>query len=760
MPGEDRAGEEARSREEWSLVSKAVAPPVLRHYPRLRIFGVLLCSFINTIFHSSEEYHKMTTHTGMNLVFGVFLIVSSFSLTLVISETNSKHVSALNVLYQSLDSSSRENLDAWTSNGGDPCGDSWKGISCSGSDVTEIDLSEMDLSGSLGYALDKLDKVTYFDVSKNKLKDTIPYQLPPNLQHLDLSSNKFTGSVPYSISQMSDLTYLHLNNNKLSGSLSDMFTQLTKLTEMDLSFNSLSGALPQSFKSLSSLNVLLLQNNKFTGSINVLAELPLQDLNVGNNQFTGWVPEELKSINNIETGGNSWSSGPAPPPPPGQKLDKESKEKERSGLSGMAVAGIIMGVLLFISIIIALFSKRSSPTSIHYFEDDKLSQHGPISPLSSQESSINMFPDMHKGFREIRSSNASSTISVKTSQTSASMGRKPSDHLKSFNGKELPDLLNVEIGGSVQATYYSLADLQSVTGNFANGRLLGEGSIGRVYRAKFRDGRVLAVKKIDSSHFRGGRGADFSEIVANISKLHHPNIAEIVGYCSEQGQNMLLYDYFRNGSLHEFLHLSDDFSKPLTWNTRVRIALGTARAVEFLHEVCSPPCIHKGIKSSNILLDTELNPHLSECGMESLYESTSQNLGTGYKPPECSKPSDYTMKSDVYSFGVVMLELLTGRKPHDSSKPRTEQALVRWAYPQLHDIDALEKMVDPALRGLYPPKAISRFADIVALCVQPEPEFRPPVSEVVEALLRLVQRSNVGQREDPNASCRTDGSDF
>ncbi|VFQ92539.1 unnamed protein product [Cuscuta campestris] len=670
MPGEDRAGEEARSREGWSLVSKAVAPPVLRHYPRLRIFGV----------------------------------------------------SALNVLYQSLDSSSRENLDAWTSNGGDPCGDSWKGISCSGSDLSDnafvlkiaySDLSEMDLSGSLGYALDKLDKVTY----------------------LDLSSNKFTGSVPYSISQMSDLTYL------------------------DLSFNSLSGALPQSFKSLSSLNVLLLQNNKFTGSINVLAELPLQDLNVGNNQFTGWVPEELKSINNIETGGNSWSSGPAPPPP-GQKLDKESKEKERSGLSGMAVAGIIMGVLLFISIIIALFSKRSSPTSIHYFEDDKLSQHGPISPLSSQESSINMFPDMHKGFREIRSSNASSTISVKTSQTSASMGRKPSDHLKSFNGKELPDLLNVEIGGSVQATYYSLADLQSVTGNFANGRLLGEGSIGRVYRAKFRDGRVLAVKKIDSSHFRGGRGADFSEIVANISKLHHPNIAEIVGYCSEQGQNMLLYDYFRNGSLHEFLHLSDDFSKPLTWNTRVRIALGTARAVEFLHEVCSPPCIHKGIKSSNILLDTELNPHLSECGMESLYESTSQNLGTGYKPPECSKPSDYTMKSDVYSFGVVMLELLTGRKPHDSSKPRTEQALVRWAYPQLHDIDALEKMVDPALRGLYPPKAISRFADIVALCVQPEPEFRPPVSEVVEALLRLVQRSNVGQREDPNASCRTDGSDF
>lgn len=88
------------------------------------------------------------------------------------------------------------------------------------------------------------------------------------------------------------------------------------------------------------------------------------------------------------------------------------------------------------------------------------------------------------------------------------------------------------------------------------------------------------MKKIDSSLLQGWRGGEFAEMVSNISKLRHPNIAELIGYCSEQGQNILIYEYFRNGSLHEFLHLSDDFSKPLTWNTRVRIALGTARAVE------------------------------------------------------------------------------------------------------------------------------------------------------------------------------------
>ncbi|XP_020595342.1 protein STRUBBELIG-RECEPTOR FAMILY 6-like [Phalaenopsis equestris] len=106
----------------------------------------------------------------------------------------------------------------------------------------------------------------------------------------------------------------------------------------------------------------------------------------------------------------------------------------------------------------------------------------------------------------------------------------------------------------------------------------------------------------------------------------------------------------------------------------------------------------------------------------------------------------YTLKSDVYSFGVVMLELLTGRKPFDSSRPRSEQHLVRWATPQLHDIDALDKMVDPQLQGLYPAKSLSRFADVIAICVQPEPEFRPPMSEVVQALVRLVQRANVNQR--------------
>ncbi|KAK4587615.1 hypothetical protein RGQ29_018860 [Quercus rubra] len=680
------------------------------------------------------------------------------------SKTASPDVSALNVMYNSLNSNSK--LTGWKSSGGDPCGDSWLGIKCSGSSVTEINLSNLGLTGSMGYQLSSLTSVTHFDLSKNNLKGEIPYQLPPNAAYIDLSQNGFTGGVPYSISQMADLQYLYLGNNQLKNQLSDMFGKLSKLKEMDLSDNSLSGNLPQSFKSLKSLKKLNLQNNQFSGSINALANLPLDDLNVENNKFTGWIPDQLKEIN-LESGGNSWSSGGAPPPPPGTpRVADQHTTKNHSGgksvLSGAAIAGIALGALAAIGVLIALFSRRKSSPSSHFLDEERSNQSRSFTPLASQELSKNLPTDISNDFKGHRSVDSSASIDIKTLQKSPSVGFKlpPPEFQQTYNDNEFANLLNARRSTSLRATSYSLADLQLATANFASGRLLGEGCIGRVYRAKYADGKVLAVKKIDSSLFQGRRSEEFSGIVSNISRLQHANIAELVGYCSEQGHNMLIYEYFRNGSLHEFLHMSDDYSKPLTWNTRVRIALGTGRAVEYLHEVCSPSLVHKNIKSSNILLDADLNPHLSDSGLAIFHQRTSQNLGVGYNAPECTKPSAYTMKSDVYSFGVVMLELLTGRMPLDSAKPKFEQCLVRWATPQLHDIDALARMVDPALRGLYPPKSLSRFADIIALCVQSEPEFRPPMSEVVQALVRLVQRTSMNLRDELGASRGRDDFEY
>lgn len=666
-------------------------------------------------------------------------------------------VSALNGLYTSLNSASQ--LTGWISSGGDPCGESWRGITCSGSAVTEIKLSGMGLTGSLGYNMNSMTSLIELDMSNNNIGggNQIPYSLPPNLQRLNLAGNSFNGGIPYSISQMVSLKTLNLNHNQLQGSLNDMFGKLSNLSTMDISFNDLSGYLPESLSSLSSLATLYLQNNRFTGTIDVLASLPLEDLNVANNQFTGWIPDRLKGTNNLQTGGNSWSTAPAPPPPPGTPptpgrrtnpghrsgvTKKPSNDvdsgKSSGGIGGGAISGIIVFVIVLGAFALFLIRRRlkKSPNSS---EEKRKEDRQPVLPHEVKEM---------KPFQPPPATNT-------TLQSSEPISLKPPpiDQSKSFEENDFsskPSMKKIN-ASHIKATIYSVADLQMATESFSADNLVGEGATGRVYRAHFNDGKVLAIKKINSTALPNQSTENFIEVVSKIAQFHHPNVTELVGYCFEHGQHLLVYEFHKNGTLQDLLHILDEYSKPLTWNTRVKIALGMARALEYLHEVCSPSVIHRNFKSANILLDAELNPHLSECGLASFvpdvgYQTLDHSMGCGYSAPEVAMSGQYSLKSDVYSFGVVMLELLTGRKPFDSSKPRSEQSLVRWATPQLHDIDALDKMVDPALEGLYPAKALSRFADVIALCVQPEPEFRPPMSEVVQALVRLVQRAHMSKR--------------
>ncbi|KAL6560028.1 hypothetical protein OROGR_005145 [Orobanche gracilis] len=740
------------------------------------------------------------------------------------ADTDPNDVSALNALYTGLNSPSQ--LDQWKPNGGDPCGENWKGVTCSGLRVTEIKISNLQLTGNMGYELDKLTSVTTFDISNNNIGNQIPYQIPLNVTRLNLAGCGFSGGLPYSISQLNSLKYLlviylnskppllkkhkgiiakaapefsliakillslritytppqsitnaslsNVSHNQIQGQVNVQFNTLTSLSTLDFSYNVMSDNLPQSFQSLTSIKDLYLQNNQFTGTLDVLANLPLETLNVENNRFTGWIPQQLRGIN-LHTNGNSFDAGPAPPPPPGTPPATRPNRNHRpesgggssssgdsgsggskSGVGGGAIAGIIISILV-VGAILAFFiikrRSRKSPSDIEKLDNQ------PFAPLASQ-------------VQEIKPVQTSSTTSNMFFEAPAVINLKPPpfDRHKSFDEDDvsvsvLPVVAPKKVNRApINVRLFSVADLQIATGSFNVDNLIGEGSVGRVYRAQLDDGKVVAVKKINSSVLSNSKY--FLDIVYEISNLHHPNVTELIGYCSEHGQHLLVYEFHKNGSLHEFLHLTDEVNKPLTWNTRVKIALGTARALEYLHEVCSPSVIHKNFKSANILLDVELNPHLSDCVLASLVrepdQSYMENLqASGCSAPEVAMSGQYTIKSDVYSFGVVMLELLTGRTPFDSSRPRTEQSLVRWATPQLHDIDALSNMVDPALKGLYPVKSLSRFADVIALCVQPEPEFRPPMSEVVQALVRLVQRANMSKRTFGNeaVSTRGDGAD-
>ncbi|XP_077224297.1 protein STRUBBELIG-RECEPTOR FAMILY 8-like isoform X2 [Tasmannia lanceolata] len=672
--------------------------------------------------------------------------------------TDPSDVQALQNIYSSLNNPSQ--LSGWKSSGGDPCGESWKGVSCAGSAVVGIQISGLRLTGTMGYLLSSLLSLTTMDLSNNNIHDTIPYQLPPNITYLNLASNDISGSLPYSLFNMVSLDYLNVSHNTLSQSIGDFFANLGNLSVLDLSFNNLTGVLPNSFSSLSNLSTLYLQNNQLSGPVDVLTGLPITNLNIANNHFSGWIPQEFKSIPNLIIGGNSFDNGPAPPPPPytspppgrshnnrnhtatlnpSQGNEGQASPPDRNNKRSLTVGpivGIVMG-----SILMALCAILAIVFCLWKFSKGKAEKR---STLEGSLGSLSVGTDKaKKEMQEQRGQTVTPITNLKPLPPAEKlMGERI--HGKNGSGKRPKS--------PITAISYTVATLQTATNSFSQECLIGEGFLGRVYRAEFPNGKVMAVKKIDSAALSLQEEDNFLEAVSNMSRLRHSNIVTLLGYCVEHGQRLLVYEYVGNGTLHDILHFTDDESKILTWNARVRVALGTARALEYLHEVCLPSVVHRNFKSTNILLDEELNPHLSDCGLAALTPNTERQVSTqmlgsfGYSAPEFAMSGLYTVKSDVYSFGVVMLELLTGRKPLDSSRIRSEQSLVRWATPQLHDIDALAKMVDPALNGMYPAKSLSRFADVIALCLQPEPEFRPPMSEVVQALVRLMQRASVIKR--------------
>ncbi|TVU32872.1 hypothetical protein EJB05_24635 [Eragrostis curvula] len=636
------------------------------------------------------------------------------------ADTDSSDAAALVNLYTSWNSPSQ--LTGWSAGGGDPCGAGWQGVTCTGAGVTEIKLPGIGLDGTLGYELSSLFSLKKLDLSNNNLHGSIPYQLPPNLTYLNLASNNFSSNLPYSISSMASIEYLNLSHNLLSQQMGDLFGGLNSLSELDVSFNKLTGDLPKSMGSLSNLSSLYMQNNQLTGAVNVLSGLSLTTLNIANNNFSGWIPQEFNSIPDLTLEGNSFTNGPAPPPPPfmpppprrprnrpkhpqGQgDAPKASDSPDQGGKKKGLATGLLVGIVAgsIVAVLCAVFLLVCCIRNVRKRKDDASSESKDfVGPLTVN---IERAPS-----REIpeRSPENTSMAAVKLPLPEKMTPERVYGKNGSMKKTKVP----------VTAVSYTVASLQVATNSFCQDSLLGEGSLGRVYKGDFPNGKVLAVKKIDSAALSLQEEDNFLEAVSSMSRLRHPNIVPLTGYCVEHGQRLLVYEYIGNGTLHDMLHFSDEMSRKLTWNIRVRIALGTARALEYLHEVCLPSVVHRNFKSSNILLDEEHNPHLSDCGLAALTPNTERQA------------SNTRVSCTLFS------------------RERSEQSLVRWATPQLHDIDALAKMVDPALNGMYPAKSLSRFADIIALCVQPEPEFRPPMSEVVQQLVRLMQRASIVRRQ-------------
>lgn len=300
----------------------------------------------------------------------------------------------------------------------------------------------------------------------------------------------------------------------------------------------------------------------------------------------------------------------------------------------------------------------------------------------------------------------------------------------------------------IEAPSLSLEELKEATDNFGAKALIGEGSYGRVYYAILSDGQPAAIKKLDVNS-QPEANSEFLAQVSMVSRLKHDHIVELVGYCVEGTLRVLAYEFATMGSLHDILHGRKGVqgAQPgpvLDWMQRVKIAVGAAKGLEYLHEKVQPHIIHRDIRSSNVLLFDDFKAKIADFNLSNQAPDmaarlhSTRVLGTfGYHAPEYAMTGQLTQKSDVYSFGVVLLELLTGRKPVDHTMPRGQQSLVTWATPRLSE-DKVKQCVDPKLKGEYPPKAVAKLAAVAALCVQYEADFRPNMSIVVKALQPLL----------------------
>lgn len=290
------------------------------------------------------------------------------------------------------------------------------------------------------------------------------------------------------------------------------------------------------------------------------------------------------------------------------------------------------------------------------------------------------------------------------------------------------------------AKTFSLVEMERATHVFDESRIIGEGGFGRVYEGILEDGERVAIKVLKRDDQQGTR--EFLAEVEMLSRLHHRNLVKLIGICTEGHSRCLVYELVPNGSVESHLHAgSDKGAARLDWDARLKIALGAARALAYLHEDSSPRVIHRDFKSSNILLEHDFTPKVSDFGLartalgEGNEHISTRVMGTfGYVAPEYAMTGHLLVKSDVYSYGVVLLELLTGRKPVDMLRPPGQENLVTWASSLLTSRDGLESIIDPSLGSSIPFDSIAKVAAIASMCVQPEVDQRPFMGEVVQAL--------------------------
>ncbi|XP_054781446.1 proline-rich receptor-like protein kinase PERK1 [Prosopis cineraria] len=450
---------------------------------------------------------------------------------------------------------------------------------------------------------------------------------------------------------------------------------------------------------------------------------------------------------NIST---SPTATPAVPPPPVElpTLVSESNGMSRATVIGLVIGTVFGSLLMLVCVGICAFCYKrrkrrrmrkhglddysadppSQPKADQFGGPPQQWQHG-IPPPTNGRATLPPKPSPPPGVllnQQASSTNVTSPPIYSTSGTS----------LESERPSHAPSHA-VTLGLSQSSFTYE--ELAFATNGFSDSNLLGQGGFGYVHKGVLPNGKTVAVKQLKSESKQGER--EFQAEVEVISRVHHRHLVSLVGYCIAGAQRMLVYEFVPNNTLEFHLHGKDRIT--MDWGTRMKIAIGSAKGLAYLHEDCHPKIIHRDIKASNILLDDNFEAKVADFGLAKFSSDADTHVSTrvmgtfGYLAPEYAASGKLTEKSDVFSFGVVLLELITGRKPVDKTESFTDDSMVEWARPLL--FQALENgnfdvLADPRLQKSYNSDEMLRMIACAANCVRHSARHRPRMSQVVRAL--------------------------
>ncbi|PKA64330.1 Proline-rich receptor-like protein kinase PERK1 [Apostasia shenzhenica] len=315
---------------------------------------------------------------------------------------------------------------------------------------------------------------------------------------------------------------------------------------------------------------------------------------------------------------------------------------------------------------------------------------------------------------------------------------------------------------------FTFEELVMATDGFSDANLLGQGGFGYVHRGVLLNGKEVAIKQLKTGSGQGER--EFQAEVETISRVHHRHLVSLVGYCISGGKRLLVYEYIPNRTLEFHLHGKDQ--PTMDWSTRLKLALGSAKGLAYLHEDCNPKIIHRDIKAANILLDYNFEAKVADFGLAKFASDNNTHVSTrvmgtfGYLAPEYASSGKLSDKSDVFSFGVMLLELITGRRPVDANQAFMDESLVDWARPRMGramEDGYYDDLVDRRLGKNYKQNEMKHMIACAAACVRHSARKRPRMSQVFRALEGDVSLEDLNegiQRGDSGINGSHESSDF